>query len=363
MNDPNLARYRDFLIVEFNEDQLASLCQDVGLNYADLPGTGAYGKTRELIEIAQSRHVLGELMNRTRELRPDAYRNANIKEVAPESDILSDIASFAASEGVGAVTGDSAGGIPAAPGNTEVDPLPPPIQGTPQEQRAALIATLTPRVRLLAILVGLLLIVVAVLAIVLPKSGSTMGNAEIPDATTLAISATQMADEATAQVLPTLAPAVVATVTQPAANASPVPVIQATTAVSDAASAVRLINNQLVEFYTGKVDAGAIKIYFGAIPLRAVNSFAYTKLKRMIGVDLTKGDAISVTMRYVNQPRQVSASGRNFSVSSTEYWDYTNPQTSRSFCDTSNYYYVVSKNGTAYQIIGLRSSLVSNKCD
>ena len=351
MNDPNLARFRDFLIVEFNEDQLAELCQDIGLNYADLPGTGAYGKTRELIEIARSRHLLSALMTRARELRSDAYRNANIKDIEPDGSM-------------GSVASVEPMAEPATADASE-SVLPMLQRSDPQEERTALLAALTPRARLLAVLVAALLLIVAILTIILPKQGANPSAANTPDETTLAISATQMTAEAAAMTQPTIAPAAVDTTTQTVDSTTPVSDTQPTAApaADDAAAAVRTINDQLIEFYTGKVDADAIKPHFGTAPYRAVTTFAYTKLKRLIGVDISKGDEINVTMHYVKDPQQTSDDNDSYTVSSTEYWSYTNPKTDRSVCDTSSYVYTLAKNGDTFQVTGLKSSSTSTKCE
>jgi hypothetical protein len=358
MNDPNLARFRDFLIVEFSEEQLAELCQDVGLNYADLPGTGAYGKTRELIEIARSRRLLSALMDRAKELRPDAYRNASIKDVEQDGAATAEAIPLVEPnlEAPHTSTSDSDGGLQMLQ------------RPAPQEERAALLATLTPRARLLAILVAVLLLVVAALTIILPKQG---GNANIPtpDATTLAISSTQMTAEAAALAQPTIAPAVVDTTTQSvdttAAMTDTMTNTQTTTEqpAGDAAAAVKSINDQLIQFYTGKVEADAVKPHFAAGPYKAVTTFAYTTLKRSLGIDITKGDLIDVELRYVKEPQQTANNGDTYTVSSTEYWGYTNPGTNRSLCDTRNYVYTLTKDGENYQVTGLKSTLVSKTCE
>ncbi len=350
MNDPNLARFRDFLIVEFSEEQLAELCQDVGLNYADLPGTGAYGKTRELIEIARSRRLLGALMSRAKELRPDAYRNASIKDVEQEG----------AAEAIPLVEPKSD-----SPAMTESEGGVQMLQRPdPQEERAALLATLTPRARLLAILVAVLLLVVAALTIILPKQGGNANIPNTPDATALAISATQMTAEAAALMQPTLAPASVDTTTQPVDNTVVTTDTQPTAEpAADAAAAVKAINDQLIQFYTGKVDEATVKPHFSTNAFKAVSTFAYTSLKRSLGIDITKGDLIDVELRYVKEPQQTAEDGDNFTVSSTEYWGYTNPSTNRSLCDTRNYVYTLVKNGEDYQVTGLKSTLVSKACE
>jgi hypothetical protein len=354
MNDPNLARFRDFLIVEFSEEQLAELCQDVGLNYADLPGTGAYGKTRELIEIARSRHLLSALMNRAKELHPDAYRNAGIKDVDQDS----------AAEAVPLV--EPKLDAPATPGNANDDVLPMLQRGSPQEERAALLAALTPRARLLVILVVVLLLVVAALTIILPKQGGDASVLNSPDPTMMAISSTQMTAEAAALMQPTLAPVTVDTTTQAVDNTVPMSDTGTVTnaePAADAASAVKTINDQLIDFYTGKVDEATVKPYFSTNAFKAVTSFAYTTLKRSLGIDITKGDQIDVKMHYVKDPEQTTANGDSFTISSTEYWGYTNPTTNRSICDTRNYVYTMVKNGDNYQVTGLKSTLISKKCE
>jgi hypothetical protein len=350
MNDPNLARFRDFLIVEFSEEQLTALCQDIGLNYADLPGTGAYGKTRELIEIARSRHLLSSLMTHARELRPDAYRNANIKDVEQES----------ATEATPLVEPKLENTTAAESGEF----LPTLQRPAPQEERAALLAALTPRARLLAILVAVLLLVVAALTIILPKQGANGNASASADATALAISSTQMTAEAEALMQPTLAPSTVDTTTQAVDNTAPVTDTQANaTPAGDAAATVKTINDQLIEFYIGKVSTDIIKPYFATGPYKAVTTFAYTTLKRSLGVDITKGDEISVTMHYVKDPELTADNGNSFSVASTEYWGYTNPKTSRSLCDTRNYVYTLVKTGDQFQITTLKSTLVTKQCE
>src|SRR5664279_5378030 len=73
MNEHDLSRLREVLLNEFNDDELAALCHDVGLNYEKLRGVGVFGKTREIISAAQARHATPLLLARVQELRPDAF--------------------------------------------------------------------------------------------------------------------------------------------------------------------------------------------------------------------------------------------------------------------------------------------------
>ncbi|HEY3340842.1 MAG TPA: hypothetical protein VGK81_02445, partial [Anaerolineae bacterium] len=296
------------------------------------------------------RHLLGSLMTHARELRPDAYRNANIKDIEQDN----------AAESTPLVEPKLTNTAAAEPAEV----LPALQRPTRQEERTALVAALTPRARLLAILVAVLLLVVAALTIILPKQGANGNIASAPDATALAISSTQMTAEAEALMQPTLAPATVDTTTQAVDNTVPATDTQSSAApASDAAAAVKSINDQLIGFYTGNVSADIVKPYFATGPYKAVTVFAYTTLKRSLGVDITKGDAISVTMRYVKDPEQTVANGNNFTVASTEYWGYTNPKTSHSLCDTRNYVYTLVKTGDQFQITTLKSTLVSKLCE
>lgn len=53
--DSNLSKLREFLLNELSEQELIALCKDIGLDYRSLAGTGAFGKTRELLIAVQAR--------------------------------------------------------------------------------------------------------------------------------------------------------------------------------------------------------------------------------------------------------------------------------------------------------------------
>jgi len=57
----------------FNEEELRTLCFELGVDYADLPGIGQSAKARELITYAERHSGITELIERIVELRPNAY--------------------------------------------------------------------------------------------------------------------------------------------------------------------------------------------------------------------------------------------------------------------------------------------------
>src|SRR3989304_1862689 len=56
-----LKALREKLIAGFSVEELATLCQDLGLEYAALPGTSKEGKARELIDYLARRNRIAEL--------------------------------------------------------------------------------------------------------------------------------------------------------------------------------------------------------------------------------------------------------------------------------------------------------------
>lgn len=344
MIDQNLARFRDFLVIEFTEQQLEQLCQEIGMNYADLPGMGAYGKTREMIEAARSSNSLNSLMSRARELRPDAYQSARIAEAEGE-------AQGALEPTYRAVMGSGDG-----------------VEGESQSAGwlAGLKNAFTPRVRLIAIIIALLLLTVALLSIILPPPNSATAPIVPQDqqAGAIDVAATQTADALAVLETPMAnpeapadAPAAEAPAAEQPAEAPPAP------AVDPAVMTVRNGNEVVIRFLNGAAAESDLANYWAGSPLKVVTDFAYTTLRRSLGINLKSGDKVDVRLEYLNEPQIVDANQDNPRLTSREYWSYTNPTTSRSICDTRDYTYTLSKNGDTYQITGLKSTLVSGKCD
>jgi hypothetical protein len=66
----NVAALRQGLVDYFNLEELHDLCNDLGLDYEDLPGQGKSAKARELISYMQRRGRMADLLNRCQVLRP-----------------------------------------------------------------------------------------------------------------------------------------------------------------------------------------------------------------------------------------------------------------------------------------------------
>jgi len=66
-----LARLRQILATRFSEEDLQTLCFDLGVDYDDLPAQGKAGKARELIAYLEHRVRIPELVETGKRLRPD----------------------------------------------------------------------------------------------------------------------------------------------------------------------------------------------------------------------------------------------------------------------------------------------------
>lgn len=79
MDYRSLAHYID---EHFNELELRALCFDLGIDYDDLPGEGAGGKGRELVNWFKRRNKLWVLISAVAALRPDlqSHYQSRVKE-------------------------------------------------------------------------------------------------------------------------------------------------------------------------------------------------------------------------------------------------------------------------------------------
>lgn len=71
------ALYLDALTVFFSEDELNTLCYELGVNYDALPASGLYGKARELLEYMERHGRLTKLYEKIKEERPFIGLNGN----------------------------------------------------------------------------------------------------------------------------------------------------------------------------------------------------------------------------------------------------------------------------------------------
>jgi hypothetical protein len=70
MQESILGTLRDQICRFFDLDELANLCQDLGIDFEDLAGDTREGKARELILYSGRHACLSDLVRRCRELRP-----------------------------------------------------------------------------------------------------------------------------------------------------------------------------------------------------------------------------------------------------------------------------------------------------
>jgi len=71
MSDPSLMRLRQLIVGFFSDEELRTLCFDLGLNYDALPAVGTAGKAREVILALGKLGRLPELVAYVRQVRPN----------------------------------------------------------------------------------------------------------------------------------------------------------------------------------------------------------------------------------------------------------------------------------------------------
>ena len=64
------ADYHMVLTTYFDDDELNTLCFEIGVDYDALPATGQYGKARELIEYMERRGKIDRLRQKILNKRP-----------------------------------------------------------------------------------------------------------------------------------------------------------------------------------------------------------------------------------------------------------------------------------------------------
>jgi hypothetical protein len=374
MNEQNIQQLRDILVREFTEDELTALCRDIGLHYADLPGMGPYGKTREIITAVQEQRLVRTLMYRVQQLRPTQYLEAGLETVEPEKQLAgqqqpSQPQSGAAAVPVsGATQATPSSAVPAVSAasptsamQTQIDP-PQPVKETSKTMNSGPRKSALPlRVRLIGFIIVVLLLAVAALSLVLqPRKGGTPVSP--PPTTAVTLLPAAGAITTTGQMSPSLTVAPAATPRSIVAEDTPTPA-GTVSETHPAAVAIRSINDTLVAFYMGKAKADDFKSDFAAAKYQVIINFAYKTLKTKLGADLAKGDTLNVTLRYDKVPALTAEKNGVATVVTREYWSYTNPANSKKYCDNSEYTYTLSKVGDLYQVKDFKSRAISSKCE
>lgn len=379
MTDPTLVKLRELLLNEFTEAELASLCADLGLNYESLPGTGAFGKTRGMVEAARSQDKLRALQSRLRELRPEAYAAAGLTATAMDAEAAS-------------APAQRTNAAPARSASAKREGSAFPFQ---------ILAGVL--VLLLCGVVGLALLLPRLNASVAPSAIATAGNQSLAP-TAPAIILTQPPEVATsagnvlapletitpAMALPAvtnvaasaqgaaLLTATVAVAPAPAPTALPVVVLTQTQpaqpqppAVSPAAVvtdsnpivlAIRDLNEQLPAYYKGQATAQDLQQHWSGDALRSVIGFGATRLPRAMRIQPAQRDSLNVSYDYQRLPVIASESATGAVVTSRESWRYANALNETEICELRDYVYSLVKDGDAWKVQQFRSNLLESGC-
>ncbi len=323
MNEDLILKLRDILYREFNEAELAKLAKDLGLDLAQLPGEGHFGKSRAVVTALIEQGNLLVLRNRLRDLRSSAF-------VAAGLDKFSDAEISAAKVG---------GSLPIG--------------------------------RMVALLVGLLLLAVVCAfvlfppnrnAVVQPTNNSTPAATATTDgaATGITLTApTTVVVEATLPPAPTNTPAAPPTPTLKPTEAAAATATPTVSETHPAALRIPELNVQLIDFYQGKIKETDLRYWRGAA-LSGVVSFSRSALLKVLRIAEADRGKIETTLRYLKRPKLVSQVGNTFTVDSQEAWSYK--ANAVQVCETRNYRYILVKDGQTFALTAVTGQLVSNKC-
>lgn len=407
MTDPTLVKLREVLLNEFNEAELASLCRDIGLNYEALPGTGAFGKTREIIEAARAQDKLRPLHNRLRELRPEAYAAAGL---GPQAATMGDVAPTPITPVTSVAT------APAVAASTVAVPPQAP-DGAAAATAAATAAPPASRearrdsgvgpLPLLALGLVALLCAVVGLAVLLPRMNEVPATstpvAQVPaggpaagatEAATPEAAATASgsvlvpaATEAPAVVVPPVEPVAVegpaeeqatpgataaVTATGATVGAQPTEAVVVATATPPvvtvkaddhpAVATVHNMNAQLPLFYTGQVSEQDITQFWTGEALRSVTGFGATRLLRAMRLTPEQRNTLEIGYQYQTAPKLAGETGNTAVVTSREEWRYANSLNSTQICEVRDYVYNLVKENERFRVRDFNSRLVRSGC-
>lgn len=349
MNEESIRKLREVMLNELGESDLRAICADLGLNFDELGGLGVFGKTRSILEAARERNLLPSLAARVRELRPAAFqseeRQPPIQSAPP----------------------------PAAPPR-EAATVRPATNTLPASRAGSILAGIPPRIRTTGVIVAALVVLMAALTLAQPRPA---GPASAPDSAPAAGLPTEAAPQiAAAETITPVeqagisasgaltAPASIETTATPPPE-QPAVAVQPTATFSEshpAAQTVIAMNQQLLDFYQGKVTSNDLRQYWRPPAYQIVVNFANRTLLQRLGVNLATGDPIEVDLQYVRAPALVALGNQTATTVSREYWRYTNPRTSRSLCETRDYSYIMVEEDGRYYVREFSGELISSAC-
>ncbi len=322
MNEEQILKLREILLNEFSEAELTTLCKELGLDYATLPGEGQFGKTREIIKTLIEQDRVQALRSRVRDLKPSAFNAAGFNATADVQ----------------------------VPESTRKLP--------------------TKLAWLVLGLVGLLLLVCLLTFVLRPNTPAAPSVTSLTptvqvDATVKGAAANVPAAQPTvaATLAPTQPPPPTNTPAPPTAAPTQTPAPTHTPTVSEtnpAALAIPEFNQQLIPYYQGKADDKSLTGWTGNA-LRGVVAFSKGSLLKRLSITENERSQINSGVTYLLPPAVTRVVGNIYTVTSREYWVYqTNPR--NVVCETRDYTYTVVKTGAKFQIAQSTGKPVSAKC-
>ena len=116
-------------------------------------------------------------------------------------------------------------------------------------------------------------------------------------------------------------------------------------------------NAVLAAYYSGQTSGDSLRAMWVGDTYSFVIAYPAKTLKRNLGVDVTPGQGMTATLRYVQQPAVVSDTGSRTRLTSREYWTYKVGDLVA--CETVDYSYTLAKPLDQYQIVAYKGDIVS----
>jgi hypothetical protein len=373
MTDSNFAKLRDLLLNEFSETEVATLCQDIGVNYERLPGAGLFGKTRGLLEVAQKTGKLRALQLRLRELRPDGY-------AAREIGVISDISATqaAASGSVSRETTEVTGSTGAGP---RIQVLPAIAVGivaltliaglfwsrSAGSSAATVVVDATQTAAAVAAANAATPTAPAVIAVENAPAAGPTATADIAAEPAQTANPDQVVVISTAAVPVDTAPtiAVISTRAISTTTGGPVAVNGSGSGSGEshpAAVAFKDLNAMLPQFYRGEITSAALQQDWRGKAYQDLIAFSDRQLPRALQLGAAPRDTMEISYEYVKPPTVIKSSGNQHTVLSREYWRYGNQAAGITRCDTRDYTYTVVADGGQFIVTDFSSKIIENGC-
>jgi hypothetical protein len=360
MVDPNYSALREFLYDEFSEPEIADLCQELGLSYERLPGTGQFGKTRSLLETVNREGRMRALLAKLRELRPQGFAALNLSAGMPTPDVEID-SGFTSQANVSRETQAS------------------PLQG---KLPIPLLPTLLIGLIAVLLLFGFLLPRItgdsAAASIQVTQTANAAAQVAAPTLTSVPVVETPASPAIIVAETLTPAPAVadgvvvvstkvIPVTSQPtiAVIGTPKPIAQGEAGSGEshpAAAALKDFNAKLPEFYRGEVTLDRLQLEWKGKAYQALTGFASRQLPTALKLGTAPRSTLDIAFEYVNQPTVIASNGDQHTVRSREYWTYANPASGIVSCDTRDYTYTVVAEGGGFVVTDFSSKIVKNGC-